>query len=473
MRFEKECVSLQSEIVIVNIMDIWTIVGVVIGVAGIFIPLLVSSDKFKKRHYLKWQRSAVKYHKDLDTDKYIEWRDCQLKKIYGDVFFTNVFGKEHPSFTLSFAENVGTNDLCNSENICLDDVKIVDDGGDRGVELPKVTKLKVFSCGSFAQRIRKKVLYRKYKYIIEGSGRYQEGSVTNPELLGFSINNYGFDGDGRVTAIHAKIGTYLYNIYTSHILEYELFRVYKRFGDKRNLSVDKLWKQLPFRYYVHFGNSKEASMPNRDIIVSGVRRYSLLSVQCIIVFRDAVSNKYSTFLIKRSEDPDKVSAKLGYYQFPPAGGFELFENEHVKSIDTIYDHYSLELALYREYLEEVFNFKEFKNPPVGNIEPIEMITKHKELRSLNEMIEAGKARLELLGITVEIVSMRHNVSFALIIDDPDYSNKLFELNEEFSKKKSRIRIPINEVEKEMAGKKIVDDSALLFKMFKEKHPEFF
>ena len=81
--------------------------------------------------------------------------------------------------------------------------------------------------------------------------------------------------------------------------------------------------------------------------------------------------------------------------------------------------------------------------------------------------------MDFWAIASAIVSMRHNISFALIIDDHSYSNKLFEMNEEFSKKRSRIRMPIEDVEHEMVGKKIVDDSALMFKMFKEKHPEFF
>lgn len=462
-------------------MDFWAIasaiVSVIIGIAGIVVSIL-SSDKFKmrskKKHCARWKNSAVKYHKELDSDVYIKWRDQQLKKLYGEIFFTNVFGQDHPSFTLFFSKGIKPSDLCDSKDVYTDGLEMIDEEGDKRVELQDIKNLKVFNSGTLFQRFRKRLLYLKYKYIVEGSDKYpEEGSVTNPELLGFSINGYDFDENGGVKAIHSKLGTYLYNIYTSHIMEYELFKVYKRYGCKKVLSVDKLWKLLPYRHYVHYGDSKKMLMPIKSVLVGGDGRYSLLSVQCIIVFKDSETKKYFTFLIKRSEDPDKVSAKLGYYQFPPAGGFELFENERVNSVDTIYDHFSLELALYREYLEEVFNYKEFKNPPTGNMEPIEMITKHKEVLSLKEMIREGSARLELLGVTVEIVSMRHNISFALIIDDPSYSNKLFEMNEEFSKKRSRIRMPIEDVEHEMVGKKIVDDSALMFKMFKEKHPEFF
>jgi hypothetical protein len=164
---------------------------------------------------------------------------------------------------------------------------------------------------------------------------------------------------------------------------------------------------------------------------------------------------------------------LGYYQFPPAGGFELFENEQVFSMETIKSHYSLKLALYREYLEEVFDCKEFQDPPIGNVEPIQMIERHKEIEKLEKMYEKGDAKLELLGVTIDLVSMRHSVSFALVINDVEYSKEMFSMNDEFKNVRGRLRIPIDVIDGIIKNNEFVQDSALLYDMFKSRHPELF
>ena len=446
------------------------LISLIIGIISLIIGLYTLSDYRKRKSFEKWKTRANNYYKIIDSNEYINWRDSQLRKLYGEKAFTCIFGKQFPVLNLNIDGNVCLKDLCKEEYIEKNECVIVEGEDGKEVKMVDVDKLNIINSGPYNKYKRR--LYKKYRYLIEGnSKRLNEGSIKHPNLLGFSIEKYSLNRNKEVIGIHSKLSTYRYTVYTSHIMEYELYEVYNKYGSEKDLSIEQLWKLLPYRRYVHFENieSIPKTETSLEVVISGTRRYSLLSVQSIIVYKEG--DTYKTFLIKRSEDPSKISAKLGYYQFPPAGGFELFENEQIRSLETIKEHYSLESALYREYLEEIFNIKDFQEAPSDNSDPIKRIFYHQEVKEIQKMMNKGTARLELLGITIDVVTMRHTVSFALIIDDESYSQKNFCLNEEFEKK-NRIKINLSEVDSKLKTHKVTQDSALLFKLFKDRFSSY-
>lgn len=45
------------------------------------------------------------------------------------------------------------------------------------------------------------------------------------------------DADGNLCRIRAHVGTYAENVYSTHVLEYELYRAYLEYGKKRICRV--------------------------------------------------------------------------------------------------------------------------------------------------------------------------------------------------------------------------------------------
>ena len=65
------------------------------------------------------------------------------------------------------------------------------------------------------------------------------------------------------------------------------------------------------------------------------------------------SESYDVLRIRRSA---KVSAKAGYLQFVPLGGFEAMNDG--TDFDTQWDNYSISKVIFRELLEECFGIDE-------------------------------------------------------------------------------------------------------------------
>ena len=452
------------------LLAIATLSSLVLIFYNIFVKLI------KKEKTKRMKRRQVGFYRELDGEKFMKWRDLQLKKIYGDCHFTDIKGTLYPVFLMPFSEYFKYQDFKKKEVYSKDDVQ--NDGYsvcNGEVVFPPFYETSIMREGTKDEIRKKKKLIKQYRRILTGSIKY-------PKLAGFSLDHYGFNDKGEVTHIYPKLGTYEYNVFSSHILEYELFTAYKKVKGK-NVKLEELWPLLPFRHYIHYGTG-DVDKTN-DALYSGARRYSLFSVQCIVVFKDHNHKEYMTLLMKRSTDPEKVAAKLGYYQFLPAGGFELYEKEQIHSVEMIKENYSLRKAIFREYLEEVFDEKEFKTViDSTNSETTDKIINHPKVAQVVSMIEDGRATLNLLGIAVDLVSLRHEISFVLKIEDEAYSREGFCPNDEFTRANSvasKVRISLKRVEELLDGSqyqkkeapKFNQASALLYKMFKESpfYPE--
>ena len=401
------------------------ILALIVGLA----PLGVFLYQYSIKAYKALKNKIVfniqrRYYDQLDTYTFITWRDYQLKKIYGDQFFTEIFGHTYPTFQIPFGEYYRYHEFKAKNVYSKDDVKKEGYEIKNGeVVFSEFKDTPVMSSGTITEITHKRQLLRKYKRIVGASIKY-------PKLAGFSLDHYDFNENGKIIHIYPKLSTYEYNVYSSHILEFELFEAYKKLKGKMDVPIDTLWTYLPFRHYIHFGDGVVDA--GKEVLYSGIRRYSLFSVQCIVVFKDKNHNEYRTLLMKRSTDPTKVAAKLGYYQFFPAGGFELYEKELIHSMDMIKENYSLRKAIF----------------------------------------------LNLLGVTVDLVTLRHEISFVLRIDEENFSHEKFCPNDEFTRENSaasKVRTPLSVVEKLLGGEgfsadeapKFNQSSALLYKMFKE------
>ena len=252
---------------------------------------------------------------------------------------------------------------------------------------------------------------------------------------GFMLDRLKCDKDGKVESFQVYLGTYAENIYTSHVLEYELYLAYEIFNGKNVKDCwDKIVKFMKTRNEIHRSilPYRELKTPEetKEFLKSGAGRHSLLGVQMLVLMKEKSENeereRYKLFLIRRS---NSVAVAPGYYQFVPSGGFEVFcDCPQGYSKGGIRDNLSAGCAVFREYVEEIFGEKEFEGEGRGHVN--EILMKNPRIKEINNMLKKGNAVFEFLGSVVDLTVLRHELSFALVIDDPDYLKNNFKGNAE-------------------------------------------
>ncbi len=97
----------------------------------------------------------------------------------------------------------------------------------------------------------------------------------------------------------------------------------------------------------------------------------------------------------------------------------------------IRENFSPGCAVFREYLEELFNMPEFEGAGTGGIE--DRLLRNEKIRDIEKMLADGKADFRFLGIVLDMTNLRHELSFALVIHDESYADYSFIANEECKK----------------------------------------
>lgn len=243
--------------------------------------------------------------------------------------------------------------------------------------------------------------------------RILAGRLRRPNMLGYMLDTLSLDNK-KITGFTAYVGTYGQNVYTSHILEYELYLAYtnrtlKRRIEKANIR-EEILESLPLRKKIHSGVETEKWLS------TGKNRYSHLGVQAFVIFRS--QGRYRAMMITRSDD---VAAMPGYMQFIPSGGFEIYGSEGHVDKPLLEGQFSPSLALFRELLEEVFGYSEAE---CGDGRHIIGIEGHNKITRLRELINDGRASFEFLGAVTSMVSLRTELSFLIFIDDENYMSDL-------------------------------------------------
>lgn len=256
-------------------------------------------------------------------------------------------------------------------------------------------------------------LVNKYYRLIKSTIRY-------PKRMGYMLDELVFDREHW--HIKAYVGNYENNLKTSHIMEYELYRMYKKCQNKcdkiDNMTRKEVLDRLPIRRTIHQQFENES-----DILISGKHRSSLLGVQLFVMVKN-YNGSYDVLRIRRSSN---VAAKANYLQFIPSGGFEAIND--CDDFDSQWDNYSISKVLFRELLEECFGIDEDDNNLSGNNVSPERIYYNVHVKELVKMLEPGavepkKAQMELLGTTMSLVGLRHELSFVLKIEDMDFASQL-------------------------------------------------
>lgn len=214
-------------------------------------------------------------------------------------------------------------------------------------------------------------IQKKYKGFIKRYYRLINQTIKYPKRLGYMLDEIIFytnnDQEKKNNQVEwyldSYVGNYENNLKTSHVLEYELYKLYIK-DRKYHLNIKEkcgkeILKELPIRNYIHTNFENEC-----DVLTSGKNRSSLLGVQVFVLIKNH-SKEYDVLRIRRSEN---VVIKPGFLQFIPSGGFEAM-NDCV-DYDAQWDNYSITKAVFRELLEECFGQDEDDKRACGyNISP--------------------------------------------------------------------------------------------------------
>jgi hypothetical protein len=210
-------------------------------------------------------------------------------------------------------------------------------------------------------------------------------------MPGYALSALRLDAQGRVDGFDARLCTYGENCLTSHVLGFDLQRSW--IEDKRG----RLQLQRP---------GLEAVLnPSGDDFLP------LISVQAIVAYRDPDVGEWKAITMMRS---DTVAAAAGFWQFPPAGGFEIFGREDDKG-EYLRAQFDVRRALLREFLEEIYGDEEMACEVVGKG------GRHQDgtdgYMGIRAAIDAGQMSIHFLGVVTELVSLRPEFSFLIVLND--------------------------------------------------------
>jgi hypothetical protein len=231
-------------------------------------------------------------------------------------------------------------------------------------------------------------LQRRYFEILSYARR-----VRRWNMRGFALSALRLDDAGRVIGFDARICTYGENCLTSHVLGYDLLDGWLR-GEPGKLQLSRPGLEVVLR------NDGEDFMP-------------LISVQAIVAYRDD-DGQWRVITMERSGE---LAGAAGFWQFPPAGGFEIFGTEG-EDEQYVRQQFDIRMALMREFLEEIYGDVEMAcEAPKGSSSEQEGAQGY---RLLLKALRSGLAHIHFLGVVTELVSLRPEFSFLIVLDDIEH-----------------------------------------------------
>ncbi|MCM1367489.1 MAG: hypothetical protein NC184_01570 [Roseburia sp.] len=422
------------------------LVPVAIGVIGVIALIISIVEAYKNWETIKEMFSKTKkgigklltihrtgkrrkYNRTVSDLEFLNWQKQVLRYIYPflnnnknekkEWEIANAFGYEYEALYFKSKEiQYPFNEIREKQKL-----------GDFPLSIKKKSgKVKVI----YEKEMKSKVAKQYYKLL--------KPTIKFPNNIGYMLDSMEIGEDGFGFSAHPN--TYLSNVYTSNVLEYELYLLYKKIyknrhirkniaGEildvpgksyyiKRRLYFKKrilylgddanefLLNNLPIRKSIHDKFNDE-----ENILTEGRGRESLLGVQAMVLCKNRRKG-YDVLRIRRSE---AVDAKAGFLQFIPSGGFSALEND--VSHDCITSNFSVSKAILREFLEECFGEEDFSGRKTISTESIYADDIIKRLDPLK-----NTQNIEFIGTAFSLVSLRHELCFIIKIDDFDVIDRI-------------------------------------------------
>lgn len=375
--------------------------------------------------YYSAKRGKKKYYDTVSSKEFKQFTIDVMQRYYGESYLTEVNGTVIPEYCLPTCGKIkyGTSikyfdAICNKNESKISDFNI-----------------------NNHLNYKKNKFYRKYR-------RINKSEIKHPNRPGFMLEKISINNDGLVDNITVRLGTFAENVYTSDILEYELYEAYLRFKTEweqikkdENAGHEDFWAKVMDSLEMRNKISNENGSPYNSLL-NGRGRESLISVQMIVVIKSK-DGQYEIKRIQRSED---VAQAPGEYQLVPCGGFDVFNDSDDDSYDDneLAENLSPGAAVFREYLEELFKGEDFEGNGPGSVN--DKVFKDPRIQEISEMLKNKRASLQFLGSSISLLLLRHTLSFALVIHDDSYSEKTQFVGNYESKKGRIASVPVRQLD---------------------------
>ena len=252
-------------------------------------------------------------------------------------------------------------------------------------------------------------------------------NIRFPDRPGFMFLKFNKDAmENGIRKITAKVGTYAENVYGTNVLDYEMRKTFDVF----ECITDENWDAVK-----RFSKARENF--GQDPIRFPVKTNSLIGVQMLVGIKDKQTGEYNIIMAERS---DKVVTAPGKYQLMPSGGFELMTTQRngKYSMQEVMYSFHMGVCVFREFLEEIMGVGE--NRQVSG-DPVQDVLYDPHIIRIERMLQNGEARMYFLGDCLNLLGMRHELSFALLIDEPDVFP--YEFSGSYECKKGKLITDIN------------------------------
>lgn len=344
-----------------------------LAVAPIILAIIPARGRIRKWMNARDAAKRTEINKFMISAPYLEWVLGVTSKIYDGLEFVSLYGRRHPAVILRPGKHFTYpfTDLCNLVSTEIKPLQIT--------------------------RVQKRYL------------RLLGDTVKRPKMKGFATREILLDEQGRITTLNAQATNYQQNLVTAHILEWELFKRYK----KNTEITDEILAELKLRSAYHGGQSP------LQAVLKPCDAFPLISVQALVIYNDYKDPNNVVWKAIVAQRQKNVAIKPELWQIQPAGGFEVYGHEDDDLDIQLRQGFDLRAALFREYAEEIYNVEEFSFRSDGRDSG--SIFSEPHIAHLIKLIHANKASMDFLGIITDLTILRHELSFLIVIDDPDYS----------------------------------------------------
>jgi hypothetical protein len=189
--------------------------------------------------------------------------------------------------------------------------------------------------------------------------------------------------------IDGNIGYYYDQILTQYAIAWELKKAIKEHG-LRVLARNQ-GGFLPLRETIEVAGNP---------LLDGAGRCAAMSISMLIVFERPGKGLW-TIVCRRSKD---VAANAGMMHVVPAGMFEARNSA---------DHWSVQIALWREMLEEVYSEKEEQGDGTPGFE--DYLVQKEPVKTLSSLIKERRVEFSLTGICSDLTYLQIGVCAVLLV----------------------------------------------------------
>ncbi len=334
-----------------------------------------------------------RYYKIVGSKKYRDWQSAVLEKIYSDVPFLRLGDNKYPvvCYQASTVKEVST--ASSSYDLLLD--------------------MEMFDI--------KKTICNNFKEIVDPH-------IRNKDELAYVLHVMNINDQSELEWFATKVGSYEQIMYTSNVLEYEMYKYYRKTrGEIPTCTREDILNNLPLRKCIHGNNSQFYTITHGKGFNPGI------NLQVFYSYYDEGEAAYKT---PYGILPDNIASKQGQTQLLPEGGYRL-RNKSLADNEKLFKNYKMDIACYKLILEQLYGYKEIAARddvsfnPKGN--PI--------LFELTQRYARGDGFFEMLGVTIDLVTLRPTISFISRIDDAgfSYTKDLNSSNEKLNVETMKVR----------------------------------